>query len=96
MTSAGWAAADPGEDTAGQQLWKTVVADRQTRRCGNFTVQLSPDAPIAGGTAFVEWAADRVVISPTAPSVVEQLVGARIVVRQSDGRWLVDRPVVGG
>ena len=98
MTGAGWTAAEAqlAGDAAGPQLWKTVVSTRETRTCDDFDVQLSADAPITGGVAFVGYAAHRVVTAPGAAARVEQLAGARIAIRQSDGRWLVDRPVVGG
>jgi len=98
MTTAGSAAAKAAlaADTTGPGLWKAAAADRQTRACGDFDVQLSADAPTAGGVAFVEYIAHRVVTAPGAARRVEQLTGARILVRQSDGRWLVDRPVIGG
>ena len=98
MTTAGWAAAQQqlAADTTGPQLWKTAAADRQTRTCGDLDVQRSTDAPTGGGVAFVEYTAHRVVITPGSPDRVEQLTGARMVIRQGDGRWLVDRPVIGG
>lgn len=98
MTTAGWAAAQQqlAADATGPQLWKTAAADRQTRTCGDLDVQLSADAPTGGGVAFVEYTAHRVVTTPGSPGRVEQLAGARMVIRQGDGRWLVDRPVIGG
>jgi hypothetical protein len=97
MTTAGWASADPARDVTGQRLWTAVVIPaRQTRVCGDFDVHQSADASAARGVAYVGYIADRVVNNPGKRSVVEHLVGARIVVQQSDGRWLVDRPVVGG
>jgi len=98
MTGAGWAAAQQqlASDTTGPGLWKAAAAARQTRACGDFDVQLSADAPTSGGVAFVEYIAHRVVTAPGAAPRVEQLGGARMAIRQSDGRWLVDRPVIGG
>lgn len=98
MTTAGWAAAERqlAADTTGPQLWKTAAADRQTRTCGDLDVQRSPDAPTGSGVAFVEYTAHRVVTTPGSSDRVEQLTGARMVIRQGDGRWLVDRPVIGG
>jgi hypothetical protein len=98
MTTAGWAAARQqlAADTTGPQLWKTAAAARQTRTCGDLDVQLSTDAPTGGGVAFVEYTAHRVVTTPGSPDRVEQLTGARMAIRQGDGRWLVDRPVIGG
>lgn len=97
MTTAGWASADPATDVSGQRLWTNVaIPARQTRMCGDFKVHQSADASAARGVAYVGYIADRVVTNPGKPSVVEHLVGARIVVQQSDGRWLVDQPVVGG
>jgi len=98
MTGAGWAAARQqlASDPTGPGLWKAAAADRQTRACGDFDVQLSADAPTGGGVAFVEYTAHRVVTAPGAAPRVEQLGGARMAIRQSDGRWLVDRPVIGG
>ncbi len=96
MTTAGWLAADPATDPTGPGLWEQVVADRQTRACGNLRVQVSAGAPTAGGAAFVGYTAERVVHSPGLAPTVEHLTGSRIVVRQGEGRWLVDRAVTGG
>lgn len=98
MTTAGWAAAAQqlAADTAGPGLWKAAAADRQSWACGDFDVQLSADAPTGGGVAFVEYSAHRVVTTPGQRPRVEQLLGARMVIRQAGGRWLVDRPVIGG
>ena len=97
MTTAGWTEDDPAGHPAGARVWaKLVVPARQTRACGDLAVHLSADAPTTGGTAFVGYTADRVVTAVGTPAVVEHLVGARIVVQQSDGRWLVDRAVLGG
>jgi len=98
MTTAGWAAAvqQLTADTAGPGLWKAAAAARQSRACGDFDVQLSADAPSSGGVAFVEYTAHRVVTTPGQRPRVEQLLGARMVIRQAGGRWLVDRAVIGG
>ncbi len=98
MTTAGQAAAAAAlaADTAGPGLWKAAAAARQSRACGDFDVQLSTDAPSSGGVAFVEYTAHRVVTTPGQRPRVEQLLGARMVIRQAGGRWLVDRPVIGG
>jgi hypothetical protein len=98
MTTAGWAAAAAAlaADTAGPGLWKAAAAARQSRTCGDFDVQLSTDAPSSGGVAFVEYTAHRVVTTPGQGPRVEQLLGARMVIRQAGGRWLVDRAVIGG
>lgn len=98
MTGAGWTAAKAqlAGDTTGPKLWHTAAADREIRDCGDYDVQLSADAPTTGGVAFVGYLAHRVVTAPGAAPRVEQLAGARITIRQSDGRWLVDRPVLGG
>ena len=98
MTTAGWAAAQQQltADATGPQLWRSAATARQIRTCGDLDVQRSTDAPTGGGVAFVEYTAHRVVTTPGSPDRVEQLAGARMVIRQGDGRWLVDRPVIGG
>lgn len=95
MTNPGWAATNPDTDLGGPGLWAAVVADQQTRVCGNFDVQVSADQPTAGGVAFVGYTAARVITTARGGAVVEQVSGSRRVVRQDNG-WLVDRPVTGG
>ena len=97
-TAAGWKVDDPGRDTVGAALWRSVaVAHRQTRRCGNLVVTVSPDQPLTAHGGFVLYSADRVVTSADGqlPATVEHLSGARRVVADG-GKWFVDIPVVGG
>ena len=96
MTTAGWRGADPTDDAAGAAAWAQVVAARQTRTCGELTVQVSAGAAPGGGSAFVGYRAVRVVMAPDAAPVTEQLSGTRVVRQSSDGRWFVDVPAVGG
>lgn len=96
MTTAGWQEADPTDDAAGAAAWAQVVATRQTRTCGQFTVQVSAGAAPDGGSAFVGYRAVRVVTAPGAAPLTELLSGTRIVRQASDGRWCVDVLAVGG
>ena len=97
-TAAGWKLDNPALDTVGAALWRSeAVAHRQTRRCGNLVVTVSPDQPLTAHGGFVLFSADRVVTSAAGqlPPTVEHLSGARRVVAPG-GKWLVDIAVVGG
>ena len=96
-TAAAWKLDEPARDTVGAALWRSdVVAHRQTRRCGNLVVTVSPDQPLTAHGGFVLFSADRVVTSAAGgPATVEHLSGARRVVA-AGGKWLVDIAVVGG
>ena len=98
MTDTEWKAFDPATDTAGRKLWAGIVSLKQVRRCGPISVVASPDQPISSGIAYVHYQADRVLTSdqPGFAPVVEPMAGQRMVVQQSDGRWLVGHDVVGG
>lgn len=99
LTADGWSADDPAGDTASKAVWQhDVVADRQTRRCGDLTAMVSADTNVSLGAGFVFYTADRVVTSDRAgfTPVVEHVSGSRAVVRQSDGRWLVGPATAGG
>ena len=97
-TAAGWKLDNPALDTVGAALWRSeAVAHRQTRRCGNLVVTVSPDQPLTAHGGFVLFSADRVVTSAAGqlPPTVEHLSGARRVVAPG-GKWLVDIAVLGG
>jgi len=97
-TAPAWKVDDPARDTAGAALWRTMaIAHKQTRRCGNLSVTVSPDQPLTAGGGFVLYSVDRVVTSAAGqfPPTVEHLSGARRVIR-AGGKWQVDIPVVGG
>ena len=98
MTDNAWKAFDPATDTAGRKLWAGIVSLQQIRRCGPITVIASPDQPIASGIAYVHYQAQRVLTSdhPGIAPVVESMSGQRMVLQQSDGRWLVSHEVIGG
>ena len=93
MTTSGWA--DEIGDPQEQDYWAFAADRKQEIRCAAVTVTVSPDQPTAGGLAYVLYRGLRVVTigatggSRSAP-VVTVMSGVRTVLRQPDGRWLVD------
>lgn len=83
MTDQAWAAATVGvTDTAPIATWT----------CTPAAVSLAAEQP-ANGDAIVNYSADRTIapLSGDAPTVVEHIASARVVVRSANGDWLIDR-----
>jgi len=93
MTTSGWA--DEIGDPQEQDYWAFAADRKQEIRCAAVTVTVSPDQPTGGGLAYVLYRGLRVVTigatggGRSAP-VVTVMSGVRTVLRQPDGRWLVD------
>ena len=93
MTASGWA--DEIGNPQEQGYWAFAADRKQQIRCAAVTVTVSPDQPTAGGLAYVLYRGLRVVTigapggGRSAP-VVTVISGVRTVLRQPDGRWLVD------
>jgi len=93
MTTSGWA--DETGNPQEQGYWAFAAERKQQIRCGAVTVTVSPDQPTAGGLAYVLYRGLRVVTIGAAAGgrsvpVVTVMSGVRTVLRQPDGRWLVD------
>ena len=93
MTAAGWA--DEIGNPQEQGYWAFAAGRKQETRCGTLTVTVSPDQPTTGGLAYVLYRGLRVVTIAAAGGgrsapVVTVISGVRTVLRQGDGRWLVD------
>jgi hypothetical protein len=93
MTTSGWATDTNNPQEQG--FWAYATAQKEITRCGAITVTVSPDQPTAGGLAYVLFHGYRVVTDATSSGgrttpVVTVMSGVRTVLRQSDGRWLVD------
>ena len=93
MTVSGWATDtnDPQE----QGFFAYMAAQKEITRCAAITVTVSPDQPTTGGLAYVLFHGQRVVTDATpgggrSTPVVTVMSGVRTVLRQPDGRWLVD------
>ena len=83
MTEKAWAAATVGvTDTAPIATWT----------CSPAAATLAAEQP-ANGDAIVNYSADRTIapLSGDAPTVVEHIASARVVVRSPNGDWLIDR-----
>jgi len=93
MTTSGWA--DEIGNPQEQDYWAFAADRKQETRCAAVTVTVSPDQPTGGGLAYVLYRGLRVVTigapagGRSAP-VVTVMSGVRTVLRQPDGRWLVD------
>lgn len=83
MTDQAWAAATVGvSDSAPIATWT----------CSPAAVTLAAEQP-TNGDAIVNFSADRTIVplSGDAPTVVEHIASARVVVRSPNGDWLIDR-----
>ena len=93
MTTSGWA--DEIGNPQERNYWAFAADRKQQTRCAAVTVTVSPDQPTGGGLAYVLYRGLRVVTigapagGRSAP-VVTVMSGVRTVLRQPDGRWLVD------
>lgn len=83
MTDQAWAAATVGV---------TDAAPIATWTCSPAAVTFAAEQP-TNGDAIVNYSADRTIapLSGDAPTVVEHIAGARVVVRSPTGDWLIDR-----
>lgn len=76
--------------------YRQVVEQRLTSRCDHITAEISPEAPIGPERVFVVLTAQRTLLAAERPFQVEPVHTTRAVLRQPDGRWLVDVHVEAG
>lgn len=97
MTAAAWTADTVALDAENRTWWNTeVVPDKQVRVCGELTATLSDGHQASPTFARVVFTADKVMTAPGRAVQAWRVAGVRQVLRQPDGRWLVDTAAVGG
>ena len=80
---------DPLTYPPSAQAWTAIVVAHQTAQCTVPVALISPEAPRSVTGAYVIVTAQRVVNTPGAAPVVEQVRETRQVLLR-EGRWLVD------
>lgn len=97
MTAAAWTADTVALDGQTRTWWNTeVVPGKQVRVCGELTATLSDGHQASPTFARVVFTADKVMTAPGRAGQAWRVAGVRQVLRQPDGRWLVDTAAVGG
>ncbi|WIX98181.1 hypothetical protein QRX60_29395 [Amycolatopsis mongoliensis] len=76
--------------------YRTAQAQRLSSGCDEITAAPSPEAPRSADVAFLVLSARRVNSASGVAFESEQVQSVRRVVRQADGRWLVDEQVEAG
>jgi hypothetical protein len=71
-------------------VWAQVVAQRVDQRCDQVHAQVSDEAPRSDARVRVVVAARRVTLAAGRPVQADQVSSTRRVIRQPEGRWLVD------
>lgn len=81
-----------------EQAWASATAAMtdsspiSTWSCAPTAASRAADQPV-DGVAIVNYSTDRTItpLSGSAPTVVEHIAGARVVIQGSNGAWLIDR-----
>lgn len=94
QTPAGKAADLAAGDT--EAGYRAVVEQKLTSRCDRITAEISPEAPGGPDRAYVVLTANRTRLAADTAFQVEPVASTRLVLRQPDGRWLVDAHVEAG
>jgi len=89
MTERAWLNFDPLTAPTSAKAWAAIVAAHQSAVCSTPVALVSPEAPRSATGAYVIVTAQRVVNTPGAAPVVEQVRETRQVLLR-EGRWLVD------
>ncbi|CRK57003.1 hypothetical protein [Alloactinosynnema sp. L-07] len=76
--------------------YRTSVELKVGNRCDHISATVSPEAPRAPGAVYVVITARRTQLADDHPFQVVPVVTTRAVLRQPDGRWLVDVHVEAG
>lgn len=76
--------------------YRSVVEQKVSNRCDHITAEISPEAPRGPDQVYVVLTADRTQLAADVPFQVLPVITTRSVIRQADGRWLVDVHVEAG
>lgn len=83
-------------DGESPSIYRRVVEQQVSNRCDGITAAISPEAPRTASEVFVVLTADRTQLAADIPFQVLPVTTIRSVLRQADGRWLVDVAVEAG
>ncbi|MEU3650973.1 hypothetical protein AB0E59_46990 [Lentzea sp. NPDC034063] len=75
---------------------RAVVEQKLSTRCDRITAELIPEAPRGEDQVYVRATASRTLLAADVAFQAEQVFTTRTVLRQPDGRWLVDVHVEAG
>lgn len=75
---------------------RAVVEQKLSTRCDQITAEIIPEAPRGEGQVYVRATATRTLLAADVAFQTEPVLTTRAVLRQPDGRWLVDVHVEAG
>ncbi|RDI35413.1 hypothetical protein [Lentzea flaviverrucosa] len=75
---------------------RAVVEQKLSTRCDRITAEIIPEAPRGEGQVYVRATATRTLLAADVAFQTEPVLTTRAVLRQPDGRWLVDVHVEAG
>ena len=76
--------------------YASMRAQQVSSSCADVTAAQSPEAPNSTDVVYLVLAARRTTLAAGKPTGDEPVRDVRRVIRQADGRWLVDLPVEAG
>lgn len=76
--------------------YRSMIEQKLSARCDRITAEISPEAPRGPSQVYVVLTADRTQLATDVPFQVVPVTTTRSVIRQPDGRWLVDVHVDAG
>lgn len=76
--------------------YRSMIEQKLSGRCDRITAEISPEAPRGPSQVYVVLTADRTQLAADVPFQVVPVTTTRSVIRQPDGRWLVDVHVDAG
>ncbi|MFD9701257.1 hypothetical protein [Lentzea sp. NPDC059081] len=79
-----------------EAAYRAVIEQKLSTRCGRITAELIPEAPRGEWQVYVRATATRTLLTADVAFQTEQVLTTRSVLRQPDGRWLVDVHVEAG
>lgn len=79
-----------------EAAYRAVVEQKLSTRCDRITAELIPEAPRGEDQVYVRATATRTLLAADVAFQTEQVLTTRAVLRQPDGRWLVDVHVEAG
>lgn len=79
-----------------EAAYRSVVEQKLSTRCDRITAELIPEAPRGEDQVYVRATATRTLLAADVAFQIEHVLTTRAVLRQPDGRWLVDIHVEAG
>ncbi|WP_143023056.1 hypothetical protein [Lentzea jiangxiensis] len=75
---------------------RAMIEQKLSTRCDRITAEIIPEAPRSDDQVYIRTTATRTLLSDDVAFQTEPVLTTRSVLRQPDGRWLVDIGVEAG